>query len=64
MTPADFLHPLEQVLRQRRLPFERSAAIAFIEAAWPLIADNADPWFWSDRFVDVQRTSTMLAVED
>jgi hypothetical protein len=50
MTPTDFLALLEDVLRQRRLPFSRAAAIAFVEACWPLIEDNPDPWYWSECF--------------
>jgi hypothetical protein len=52
MTPTDFLHSLEEVLRQRRLPFSRAAAIAFVESCWELIDDGPDVWFWSERFVD------------
>jgi hypothetical protein len=52
MTPADFLQLLETVLRQRRVPFSRAAAIAFVESCWELIDDNPDPWFWSDRFLE------------
>ena len=52
MTPADFLHALEEVLRQRRVLFGRSAAIAFVESAWPLIEDGPDVWFWSHRFCE------------
>jgi hypothetical protein len=51
MTPSDFLHLLEDALRQRRLPFSRGAAIAFVESCWPLIEDNPDPWYWSECFV-------------
>jgi hypothetical protein len=52
MTPEAFLHALEQVLRQRRLPFSRAAAIAFVESCWELIDDDPDVWFWSERFTE------------
>ena len=52
MMPADFLHSLESVLRQRRLPFSRAAAIAFVESRWELIDDDPDAWIWSERFVE------------
>jgi hypothetical protein len=45
MTPTDFLQLLETVLRQRRVPLSRAAAIAFVESCWELIDDNPDPWF-------------------
>jgi hypothetical protein len=54
MTPAELLNALEQVLRQRRLPFSRTAAIAFVESCWDLIEDNPHAWFWSDRFAECQ----------
>jgi hypothetical protein len=54
ITTSDFLHLLEQVLCQRRLPFSRASAIAFVEAAWPLIEDDSDVWTWSDRIVEAQ----------
>jgi hypothetical protein len=52
MTLPCFLHLLELVLRQRRQPFSRAAAIAFTESCWELIEDDPDPWFWSDRFTE------------
>lgn len=52
MTPADFLFALEYVLRQRRVVFDRAAAIAFVESCWELIADDADVWAWADRFCE------------
>jgi hypothetical protein len=52
MSPADFLHSLEEVLRQRRLPFSRAAAIAFVESCWELIDDTPDAWFWAERFCE------------
>jgi hypothetical protein len=54
MTPADFLNALEQVLRQRRLPFSRAGAITFVESCWELIDDDPDVWAWSDRFAECQ----------
>jgi hypothetical protein len=57
MTPAEFLHALEQVLRQRRLPFSRAAAITFVESCWELIDDDPDVWSWSDRFTESQGVS-------
>ncbi len=52
MTPADFLPVLEAALRQRRVPFSRAAAIAFVESCWELIEDDPDVWEWSERFVE------------
>jgi hypothetical protein len=54
MTPTDFLHALEQVLRQRRLPISRSAAIVFVESCWELIDDDLDVCAWSDHFCEAQ----------
>jgi hypothetical protein len=45
MGQTDFLHALEQVLRQRRLPFSRASAIAFAESCLELIDDDPDLWF-------------------
>jgi hypothetical protein len=61
MTPTDFLNALEQVLRQRRLPFSRAAAIAFVESCWELIDDEPDVWFWSDRFVEADGIASAAA---
>jgi hypothetical protein len=52
MTPSDFLQSLESVLKHRRIAFSRAALKAFLEATWPLIDDNPDPWYWSDRFCE------------
>jgi hypothetical protein len=60
---SDFLHLLEQVLRQRRLPFSRASAIAFVESAWPLIEDDPDVWYWSDRFIEEQAAVSTADVE-
>jgi hypothetical protein len=64
MTPADFLHILEEVLRQRRLPFSRAAAITFVESCWELIDDDPDVWYWSERFVEAQGAVTTVATQD
>jgi hypothetical protein len=50
MMPADFLQLLESVLQYRRVAFSRTAAIAFVESCWELIADVPDVWYWSERF--------------
>ena len=42
---------------QRRLPFSRAAAIAFVESCWELIDDDPDVWYWSDRFAEAQPAS-------
>ncbi len=64
MTPIDFLHLLEEVLlRQRRLPFSRAAAIAFAENCWELIDENPDAWYWAERFVEAQGAVSVSVVE-
>jgi hypothetical protein len=63
MTPAEFLGQLEAVLRQRRLPFSRAAAIAFAESCWDLIDNSPDAWYWSDRFVEANIAAGHAAVE-
>jgi hypothetical protein len=63
MTPTDFLHLLEEVFRQRRLPFSRAAAIAFVESCWTLIGDEPDVWYWSERFVEAQGAVSTVAAE-
>jgi hypothetical protein len=63
MTPTDFLHLLEEVLRQRRLPFSRAAAIAFVETCWALIDDDPDPWFWSERFYEANGAVAIAAAK-
>ena len=52
MTPSEFLQSLESVLHHRRIAFSRAAAIIFIESCWELIADEPDPWYWSERFIE------------
>lgn len=63
MSPADFLHALEDVLRQRRISFSRSAAIVFVECCWPLIEDNPDPWHWSACFCETGATVVEATLE-
>lgn len=63
MIPTDFLHLLESVLRQRRLPFSRAAAIAFVASSWSLIDDDPEVWFWAERFVEAQGAVFLAAVE-
>ncbi len=50
--PGQFLQPLESVLQHRSASFARSAAIAFIDSCWELIAYDSDVWYWSERFVE------------
>jgi hypothetical protein len=52
MTPTDFLQSLESVLQHRRVAFSRAALQMFVESAWPLIDDNPDEDYWSERFVE------------
>jgi hypothetical protein len=63
MSPADFLHALEEVLRQRRISFSRDAAIVFVECCWPLIEDNPDPWYWSNCFCETGAAAGEVASE-
>jgi hypothetical protein len=63
MTPTDFLHALEQVLRQRRLPFSRAAAIAFVESCRELIDDDPDVWYSSERFAEANGPASIAAAE-
>ncbi len=63
MIPTDFLHLLESVLRQRRLPFSRATAIAFTESCWELIDDNPDAWYWAERFVETNGTVSTAGIE-
>ena len=64
MTPTDFLHLLEDVLRQRRLPFSRGAAIAFVESCWELIDDNPDAWYWSERICETNGAVNAAVAEE
>jgi hypothetical protein len=52
LTYADFLRMLESSLQLRHVPFSRAALIAFVESAWPLIEDDPDVAFWSERFLE------------
>ena len=51
MTPADFLDALEAELRLRGVAFDRRALLAFVEAAWPLIAEDPDAGIWAREFI-------------
>jgi hypothetical protein len=53
MNPADFLRLLEAHLQPMHLPFSRAALQAFVESAWPLIEDEPDPAYWSERFLEL-----------
>jgi hypothetical protein len=50
--PTDFLSSLQSVLQHRRVAFSRTAAIAFIESCWVLIADDPDVGYWNERFIE------------
>jgi hypothetical protein len=63
MTPTDFLHLLESTLRQHRVQFSRAAAIAFVESAWPLIDDDPDVWYWSERFIEADAAISTAVVK-
>ncbi len=63
MTPTDFFHMLESILQQRRIPFSRAAAIAFVESCWELIDDNPDVWYWSERIAECQGSVVEAAAE-
>jgi hypothetical protein len=61
MNPDEFLQSLKSCLRQRRVHFDRAAAIAFVSAVWPLIADNPCPFYWSDRFEETHGVAAIAA---
>jgi hypothetical protein len=50
-TPSDFLWMMESRLRPTHTPFSRAALIAFIEAAWPAIADDPDVEYYANEFL-------------
>ena len=51
MTPADFLEALESELRLRRVAVDRWAVQEYVEACWPLIAEDTDPSLWAREFI-------------
>lgn len=51
MIPADFLPLIEEDLRARYQPYDRGELLGFVEAAWPLIADDPDPARWATAFL-------------
>jgi hypothetical protein len=51
MTPAAFLPDLEACLRSRFAPFDAGELRTFVEAAWPLIADDPDAARWAGEFL-------------
>jgi hypothetical protein len=65
MTPR--LPFLEDALRSRFAAFDGAELRAFVEAAFPLIADDPDPAAWATAFLEARRMAevagTRLAVE-
>ena len=53
INPADFPRLLDSYLQPMHVPFSRAALQCFIESAWPLIEDDPDPAFWSERFLEL-----------
>lgn len=60
MNQQDCLQSLESTLQYRGVQFSRAALQAFVESAWPLIAEDPDPGFWANEFIDAGNV-TMLA---
>jgi hypothetical protein len=54
MSMLDFLAALQQVFRQRGHSFRLEQLLNYVEDVWPLIADNPEPDYWSDRFLETQ----------
>jgi hypothetical protein len=50
MTRPEFLAALESELQQRGRPFSRADVLAFVEACWPLVADDPSPARWAAEF--------------
>lgn len=60
MNQQDFLQALESSLQFRGVAFSRAALQAFVESAWPLMAEDPDPEFWAGEFIR-QADVTLLA---
>jgi hypothetical protein len=54
MSVSDFTFALEYVLLQRGHSFRREQLLSYVEDVWSLIADNPEPDYWSDRFLETQ----------
>jgi hypothetical protein len=54
MSVYEFIIALEQVFRQRGHFFRLEQVLSYVEAVWPLIVDNPEPGYWSDRFLETQ----------
>ena len=50
MTRPEFLAALESELQQRGRLFSRADVLAFVEACWPLVADDPSPARWAAEF--------------
>ena len=50
MSELDFTAALEDELRLRGLAFSRADVLAFVEACWPLVADDPSPARWAAEF--------------
>ena len=55
MTPATSLPEIESALRARLVPFDAGELLAFVEDAWPLIADDPDPAAWAAASLEARR---------
>ena len=52
MTREEFSRQLEMELGLRGLAFHRATLAEFVDASWPLIADDPDLGRWAREFVD------------
>jgi hypothetical protein len=47
----EFVEQLAAELHLRHVDFDRRALVAFVEAEWPLIAEDTDPSLWAREFI-------------
>jgi hypothetical protein len=57
MSQNDFIEALESELHLRAVPFDRAALLSFVEAAWPLMAENPDVAFWAGEFLRAEHVA-------
>jgi hypothetical protein len=52
MSKNDFLAAVEEELRLRGIPFERSALVEYIASMWPWIDGDPDVYRWAREFLE------------
>jgi hypothetical protein len=64
MTKQDFLAVVEEELRLRGVPFERSALVEYIANMWPWIDGDSDVYRWAREFMKARNEAASIEIQN